>query len=460
MMDDTVLGKVQTLINKHAMFPPHAHVLVALSGGADSVTLLQVLCSLQKELSIDRLAAVHIHHGLRGEEADRDEQLVHALCDRLGVSLFVHHADVANVAKTQRLGLEEAGRAVRYAVFEELALAEGFTHVATAHTASDNIETVLMHVARGTGIGGLAGIPAVRGNVVRPLLTCTREEIECFCDRHNLMYAVDSTNADTAFARNRVRHCIVPELYRLNPRIHEAVTRLSVMAREDEDYWQGVVSDAVKAAEVSRGVYDAAMLHALPPALKRRVIRRLLVSLDGVCEEHHVRQIMEQLSSEGAVTLGPNKTVTIKQGYLTVDAESTASPDERLLKAGEIYHFGHVAYRAEVWDRNTFENHRKIHKILLQYTCDYDKIKGTAYVRSRREGDACSPYGRGGKRSLKKWFNAEKLPAVYRNCIPVVADEEGIALVVGLGCDARTAIDDATKQILVFYIIEEDQTYA
>ncbi len=460
MTNDIVLNKARALIEKHTLFPSDSHVLVALSGGADSVTLLHILLRLKEERQIARLAAVHIHHQLRGEEADRDALFVETLCKQWEVPLFLRRICVADVAKTEKIGLEEAGRKVRYAVFRELCTSEGFTHVATAHTASDNTETVLLHVTRGTGIGGLAGIPPVRQNVVRPLLTCTRQDIESYCRENNLPYVTDSSNSDISYARNRVRNCIVPELYTINPRVNEAVMRLSAMAREDEEYWEKAVADAVNRVKLDDRVYSASAIAQMPNALQRRVIRSLLLSCNGVCEEWHVREVMHHIPSDGSVTLGNHITVTVKQGYLTLHNTATVFHEEQLLKAGETYRFGHTTYRAEVWDRNTFEKNRKIYKILLQFTCDYDKIKGTAFVRTRREGDRCSPYLRGGERTLKKWFNAEKIPAARRNAIPVVVDEEGIALVVGLGCDKRTAIDDTTQHILVFYVTEEGKTYA
>ncbi len=454
MTNDRLLENVRRLLCERAMLPPHARLLVALSGGADSVALLAAMYRLQEEFAIDRLAAVHIHHGLRGEEADRDEAIAKAHCERYGIPLYVRRIDVAAVAAQTHVGLEEAGRAVRYSVFDELLDSEGFTHLATAHTQNDNTETVLMHLARGTSPAGLRGIPAVRDRYIRPLLFCTRDDVEAFCEENLLTFAVDSTNADTAFTRNRVRNCIVPHLYTINPRVHEAISRLSYMAGEDEEFWQETVKAAIDRCQIAAGVYGAEKLSAMPAALLRRVIQHIVAAHGGICEERHIREVMALLCGEGTVTVGCGVHITVKQGYLTV-GEVPCSAFERPLAAGETYRFGDTVYRARVWERTTFENYQKIHKILLQYTCDYDKIKGVACVRSRREGDTCDPYLRGGRRTLKKWFNAEKVPAVQRDRIPVVVDELGVALVVGLGCDTRVAIDDATRRILIFFETNE-----
>lgn len=453
MTNNLLLENTRRLLREREMLPPHAHVLVAVSGGADSVALLYAMHYLRTEFTVDRLSAVHIHHGLRGDEADRDEAIVKAHCERLNVPLYVRRIDVAAVAASMHCGLEEAGRAVRYDVFDELLASEEFTHLATAHTQNDNTETVLLHLARGTSPAGLCGIPAVRGRYIRPLLTTVRTDVEAFCEENLLTYGTDSTNADTAFARNRIRNCIVPHLYTLNPRIHEAVSRLSVMANEDEAYWVNAVQTMLGECTVSIGVYDAKKIAALPSALQRRLIQRIIVDGGGECEERHVRDVMSLLKHRGSIKVGGNVSVSVTQGFLTVGDVSRT--DERPLTVGETYRFGDTIWRAEVLERTDFENYQKIHKILLQYTCDYDKIKGVACVRSRRDGDTCDPHRRGGRRTLKKWFNAEKIPATRRDGIPIVADTEGVALVVGLGCDTRVAIDDTTKRILLFFETNE-----
>ncbi len=460
-MTNNLLDNVRHMLNCGISLPPHAHVLIALSGGADSVALLHALRLLREEYAIDRLAAVHIHHGLRGSEADRDAKMAAEHCERCCIPLFTQHIDVAALAAEQHVGLEEAGRMARYQVFDTLMESQGFTHVATAHTKNDNTETVLLHLVRGTSPGGLRGIPATRDRYIRPLLSSTREEVEAFCNAHTLRYAVDSTNEDIAFSRNRIRNCVVPHLYALNSRVHEAVYRLSRMADEDETYWQSVTDQALRDATVASGVYSASVLLGLPLALQRRVIHRILARCGGVYEDHLVRKVMAALTNGGSVTVGEGLTLSVKQNYLTVNSAVVSATEARPLIPDSLYSFGDTVYRAEVWDRKKFENQQKIHKILLQYTCDYDKIKGAVCVRSRREGDECDPYRRGGRRTLKKWMNTEKVPATRRDLIPVVADEDGVVLVVGLGCDTRVAIDSTTQQILLFLKLnEEDTMYA
>ena len=190
-----VRAKALAVIREEGMLCPGDMVLVALSGGADSVALLHLLLSLKESLGLQEIAALHVNHRIRGEEADQDEAFVQSLCGAWHVPLEIVRREVALLAQEQGKGLEETGREVRYAALEEAAGRMGETcRIATAHTLSDNIETVLLHLCRGCGIHGLTGIPPVRGRVIRPLLCCSREEIETYCREHSLSFVMDSTN--------------------------------------------------------------------------------------------------------------------------------------------------------------------------------------------------------------------------------------------------------------------------
>ena len=453
-MDKRFAAGVLACIRAEDMFLPGDRVLVAFSGGADSTALLNVLLDLQDTLLLDEVAAAHIHHGLRGEEADRDEKAVRAFCEARGVPLYVHHADVAALAKEWHMGLEEAGRQVRYTFLEETATTYGFTKIATAHTQNDQMETMLLHMARGCGLAGLQGIPPVRGSVVRPLLTCNRQEIERYCAAKSLAYVTDSTNEDTAYARN----CIVPELYNLNPRVTEAFARLSAAARRDEDYFESLVAEAVTAVRVETGVYAVESLQNLHIALRMRVLQRIAwEEANTVPEERHLWELERVLFAGGAVTLPGGAVFDVKQNYLTVKTHLQSTEiSPQPLSSGETYVFGAHTYSCEIVDRKIFDKTQKIHKILLQFTCDYDKIKGTAILRTRRPGDGYTPFRRGGSKTLKKWFNELQVPACLRDFVPVIADDDGIVLVPGLGCDERCAIDESTTRILTFTLKEEE----
>ena len=432
-------------------------VLVAFSGGADSMTLLHLLLSLREELSLGPIAAAHVHHGLRGEEADRDEEAVRAFCEAYKVPLFVCHADVAEEAKRRHCGLEEAGRAVRYEFLRKVAEEERFDRIATAHTLSDSMETVLLHMVRGTGIRGLCGIPAVHGRVIRPLLTCTREEIEIYCRENDLPFVTDSTNFSDRYSRNRVRNEILPVLYSLNPRADEAFARLMRTASLEEAYWQEQAAAVLKEAETGPGVYAAERVFEQPRALRLRVLRQLLLERADGGEERHVLSLERLLSDGGAMTLPGGYGAVVKQGYLTIRKAGAdpEKPEPQVLIPEREYDFGGVRYLCRVLDPISFKNAEKIHKNLLKSAFDYDKIQGVAVVRTRLSKDAYHPFRRGGGKSLKKWMNECRIPMGMREEWPVLSDDCGILLVPGLGCDRRVAITPSTQHIFVFF--EEDK---
>ena len=226
-----MLEIVKHTIEAHQMLTPGEAVLVALSGGADSTALLRALLLLGYPVR-----AFHLNHCLRGAEAERDEAFCRSLCARLQVPLTVSRADIRAESVQRGESIETAARHIRY---ERLFAAAGEGRIATAHTADDSVETVLFHLARGTGPEGLTGIPPVRGQLVRPLIETTRADVEDFLRQLGQDYVTDSTNADDRYTRNRIRHAVIPVLREINPALPDAVTRLSGLLRQDNAYLDG-----------------------------------------------------------------------------------------------------------------------------------------------------------------------------------------------------------------------------
>ena len=277
---DNVTEKALAAVRRENMLCEGGNVLVALSGGADSMALLCFLREQRKALSIGTLTAAHINHGLRGEEAERDEAFVRAQCERLGIPLLVLRADVAGEATANGEGLEEAGRRVRYTFLTEQAR-RLHARIATAHTLSDSIETVLFHMARGCGLRGLCGIPPVRTSsfdetilIIRPLIDCTRTDIEDYCERGAIPFVNDSTNSDPSYARNRIRHHIVPEFKAINPDAEAAFFRLQKHARAEDAFLDGLAEKALRNAALTDGRdgYNAGILRKLPEVLRNRAL--------------------------------------------------------------------------------------------------------------------------------------------------------------------------------------------
>ncbi len=240
-----VKEKALQVVRREQMLSPDCAVVAGVSGGADSVALLHLLVSLRSEGRISSLTAVHINHSLRGEESLRDQRFVEELCRERNVPILVEKHDVAALAAQQGKGVEEIGRELRYAAFQKAAQADPCCRIATAHTADDNAETLLLHLCRGSGLHGAAGIPPVRGNIIRPLITCTREDIEAYCAEHRLSYVTDSSNADTVYARNRIRHEVMPQLRSINPQTTTAISRFIEQARQADAFIDGLAEKAL-----------------------------------------------------------------------------------------------------------------------------------------------------------------------------------------------------------------------
>ncbi len=446
----SIRAKVLATIRRERMLPPRAAVTVALSGGADSVALLHLLLSLQSELSLGAVTAVHINHGLRGAEAVRDQEFVESLCNRLAVPLTVHTCHVAEIAREKRCGVEEAGREVRYAFFEKEVKNGAF--VATAHTASDNVETLLLHLCRGSGLHGLTGIPPVRGNIVRPLLDCTREEIEAYCAEQNLAFVNDSTNTDVAYARNRIRQRVLPELKAINPQAEAAITRLICRAREWDTAITKQAETIVEEAKAEDGCYRRQVLQELQPELLSAVLRCIL-SEHGKQRgsEKHILEAAALVHGGGRLSVPGGLEFSVAGSYVRLEpaAENTVSFDFDNVKPNQSYVVGEAVWQVLCVSREEYEQKLNISKIHFANVCDYDKINGCLCLRSRTEGDSYRPAGRGCTKTLKKLFNEASLSMVQREKLPVLCDETGIVLVPSFGCDERVSMDDSTKTVLL-----------
>ena len=447
-------GKAAAFARREALLQPGDRVLAAVSGGADSVALLYWLCAECAAGRVAGVAAAHLHHGLRGEEADRDEAFVRRLCEKRGVPLHSRREDVGARAKEAGEGIEEAGRRLRYAFFDEIARTEGYDRIATAHTLSDNVETVLLHMTRGCGPDGLCGIAPSRGRLIRPLLTCTREEVEAYCRACGLDFVTDSTNADVAYARNRVRGRVVPELERINPKMQEAFGRLIRQARCDAAFWDRQVQGALHRAEDEAGRYRLSALRELPEAVRLRVLRAAVRQRQaGECGEEALRRLDALLYADGACTLpGGLQAESCAAGdrlrlfFFVSPAENAARCPAAL---GKVMTFLAKNYRLDVILAEDYRKGQKVHKNLLKNTLDYDKIIGDLYLRARLPGDAYHPAGRGVGKRIKQLFNEAHIAEERRRCWPVLCDDAGIVLLPGFGCDERVRPDDSTRRVLV-----------
>ncbi len=417
-----MLTKLLQQLRRYEMVAPGDRVVCAVSGGADSMALLWSFYLLREKLGIT-LAAAHFNHGLRGEESDRDEAFVRAFCDRYDIPLFAGNGAV----KAGKKGLEAAAREARYAFFGTL---DG--KIATAHTADDNAETILMHLVRGTGLDGLGGIAPVSGKVIRPMLGVTREEVVAFLDEYHISHVEDSSNTKDAFLRNRLRHHVMPLLKQENPCLAPNLSEMAQSLRLDAEALKGM--DA--------GDADIPALRQMGTAQRNRVLARFLKE-NGVLEPErsHIRMAEALVFSEkpSAWAAFPGGVIIGREYDRLVRREKKGGIEPLVLQPGDTALLPELGLRVRYLPAEEIRNTKEI------FTINGD---GPITLRARCAGDTIRLNA--GTQTLKKLFIDRKIPAARRDAIPVFADEQGVLGVYGIGANVdRLATKLPAMQICV-----------
>lgn len=420
-MSNTLALRVNKTLCEYGMLRRGTRVCVALSGGKDSVALLHLLRELSEEHGIS-LLAVHVNHGIRGDEADRDEAFCRELCDSLGIPFESYRFDVPMLAKEQGTGIEECARNVRYGVFETLISEKRADLVATAHHASDNAETVLFNLARGSSLKGAGGIPAVRGSIIRPLIDATPKEITSYLREKGLSFVTDSTNSDTDYTRNLIRAEIMPVLRRVNGEAEAHIREFSLGAREDSEYL------ALEAQKMKTD--DISVLRSL----HRAILKRVLILLAGECplESVHINAMITLVEKGGQgsrVGLPGNRYALVDRGRLVISTQREPADYKVSLDRG-INDISFLGCKIIISEDAISEDSLIIYKKSIHATVKNDKINGV-YIRPRREGDSYRFMGH--KRKVKKLLQSDKLTEAEKEALPILCDGEGILWVPGHG---------------------------
>lgn len=434
-----MIEKLRTAVKNYGLFTESKTVTVALSGGADSVALLHALLQLKDEFGLI-INAAHLNHGIRGDEADQDEAFVKAFCKDLGVELFCQKVDIPKIAQSTGESLELAARNVRYEFLNSVS--KGV--IATAHTASDNFETLLFNVSRGTGLKGICGIPAKRDNIVRPLILATRSEIEDYCSYNNLRFCTDSTNRDDCYARNRIRLNVVPELLKVNNGAVLNALRLCGNAAEDEDYIASQVEKVYDEAFVGDGL-SVEILNGQHISLRKRMIARLCKdATDIVPEQVHIDSICDMLKMGGnRVSFKCDYEATVRKGVLRLEKKAGVTS-----QAVTVDCFPFCCQNVSI-ERKVLEN---INSLLLKNVIDCDKICGELVLRHRMPGDSIKLLGRGVTKTLKKLFNESDLSAEEKSSLWVLSDDKGVLWVEKYGICERISVDSNTKCVIMINV--------
>ncbi|MGI6745276.1 MAG: tRNA(Ile)-lysidine synthase [Firmicutes bacterium ADurb.Bin300] len=436
--------KVLETIKRFEMISQGETVVVGVSGGADSVSLLHILCSIREDMKISVVAA-HLNHMLRGEQADSDERFVKGLCGLYKVRCFSEKADCAALAKKAGEGIEECARRLRYDFFDRVARANNASHTATAHNANDNFETLLLNITRGSSLKGIGAIPPKRGNIIRPLIECSREEIEQYCRSNNLNFVLDSTNSCNIYSRNKVRNKVIPILTSINPNAVYAASRLCRLAREDEELLTKMSEALFEKARIREGEFDLVKLREAEKPIRARLFSAVIEKMTDKSpgNEHTINAVENVLSGKGKTQLQKNLFAELKEDRLVF------SRGDKAEKLGEIQpESAEFCITTDLFRIKSTRYNGKINDLLMKNLIDYDTICGKLTLRGRKQGDKITLPKRNVTKTLKKLFNEERIDEKIRDLIPVLADEHGVVWVFGIGTDLKNAANEKSTNVI------------
>lgn len=434
-------NKVLKTINDYHMMSDFETLGIGLSGGADSVCLAHILWMNKELLGIKKFKGIHIHHGIRGDEADRDLEFSRNFCEKLGIEFVSYYADVPTEAEKTGESIEECARRIRYSFFKK----SGCDKIATAHNLNDNMETVIFNLSRGASLSGLCGIPYVRDIYIRPLLDCSREEIERYLKENKLEFVSDSTNYCDDYTRNKIRHNIIPLLSQLNPSFDNAFLRCVNSLNSVKDF----VNESAEAfIDKSRcdGYFDCSVFDVCHIALKSQIISLILKEQNAKnISRDHINAVLYIIKNGGSASVGGNVQVNVcdnklffgeikKTEYFEIPFSFNVS--EFTTPVGE--------YSVNIYDEKDLQN---FNKQTMDNLIDCDKISFNAVVRNRREGDSIQLSGRPNK-TFKKLFNENKISLYERDRMLVLSDENGIVWTEFFGVANRCKSDKYSKKII------------
>ncbi|MCD7771254.1 MAG: tRNA lysidine(34) synthetase TilS [Oscillospiraceae bacterium] len=430
-----MLNSVSDTIRKYNMLSPGERVLVALSGGADSVSLLLAL----KELGY-QVSAVHVNHHLRGEESDRDEAFCKELCERLGVDSYIEHVDVVGYCSETGKSTEESARILRY---EALSKHANNCKISTAHNLDDCFETTLFNLVRGCGIGGLTGIPPVRDNIVRPLIGTSRAEILEFLDSRGQTFVTDSTNLEDDCSRNIIRLNVIPELKRINPSLLKTYSSSLENFEDAENY---IDREAEKLLEASEDAFpedcdEFILADALGKILRKNGIEPSKQKID---------ELKSLVKTGGKINLKKGVYAVCNNRKLKIIGEREQAPEPLQLSHTGVYTWGTMVIEfTEIsqFDISTYN------KRSLKWLMDKDRLEGSLTVRPYQGSEKIKLMGNGFTSTVKKLLAST--PAENRKMVPVISDDMGAVFVNGYGISERVSCGEHTTSALKINVREK-----
>ena len=453
---NTITDKIKKAIHSFSMLKEGDTVLVGFSGGKDSVVLLHVLNSLAAEYKIS-VTALHVNHNIRGEEAKRDLHFCESFCKHNNIDFLSADVDAVHFSKEKGIGLEEGARILRYNAFNEACTEKNIKKIATAHTSSDNLETVLFNLTRGCALSGIKGIPPVRDNIIRPLIYCSTAEILEYAKYYNLDFVTDSTNADTDYTRNRIRHNIVPELQIINPSLEETISSMCDLIRRDLDYITTNIDNDK--------TYTTQELASLHPSILSRILMNMYEKSagNGSLGSVHLFNMTELVYSYVKANCReikklslPDKinfVITPRNIYFEKQTQEKHL-NKRILSFGltEFEETGDALLITE--NINDINNalSKNIYKISTQTIMKKSSLEGTI-IRGRNTGDVF--FFSNITKKVKKMLNEAKVPLSKRDILPLICDKKGIIWIPGFPVRDDAVPDNTDSKAYIYYLTQE-----
>lgn len=414
--------------------PQSTPILVAFSGGADSHTLLHILLEYSRS-SGARIYAAHLNHGIRGDEADSDEQFCKETASAYNIEFFSEKVNIPQIAKELGKSIELAARDARYAFFARIMKEHGIPLLAVAHNANDNLETVLYNITRGASLNGLCGIPMTRkcegGMLIRPILAMNRDDIVSYCDQNKLTYVTDSTNTDTEYARNRIRSNVIPELTVLNPSVEKNVLSQSHQLRSDAELLDSLTNEFLSKELCPNGALPLKAANSAHPSILSRAVIKLYEKNGGSSLEHRHIEAIIALCKRGE----PHARLSLPCSlYATIENDTLCFTSSPMINTVSEPYF------AELYDGNNYisqinceivigqtQKPINIYKKSIKFGIDSAKINGALYARPRCEGDKILVGNM--HKSVKKLLCDKKIPLDIRSRLPMICDDDGIVAI-------------------------------
>ena len=469
--------KIKAMIEAYGMINEGDSILVALSGGSDSCALLFYLVTQYSKNKI-KIYAAHLNHMIRDKDADRDEKFVKNLCAEYNIRLFTERLNIPEIAAQTKKTLEEAARDERYAFFERVCeeinkTEAGNIKIATAHNASDNTETVIFNISRGCGSDGLCGIAPVLGNIIRPMLSCTKEEILKYCEKNNIGYVEDKTNSDEVYTRNFIRHSVAKTLKSRFFKLDENIYKMTEIVRADMDFIDNYVREVMRENNITDSA-DIDFLLNMDKAVSSRIIKKMYDNatgrISGGLEYKHLLYIQETVNKKEnkSINLPQNIIAQVLYGRLIFKQIHGWQMRNLSLQYNQALETGinniagtnisvcieYIDYAEKTPKVIKIEkSSENVYNLFNHAYIDFDKIIGRIYMRNRHINDEYIFFGQ--TKSVKKNYINYKVPAEIRDILPVLYDDRGIVWACGLPVSDRVKVTGETKKIMSIKVSQE-----